>query len=484
MAHKEDQKAFVVTFPLRTQKWQEDRIDKMMKMLTTYYNDRQRKLVRRYIYLSHSKAFLDSKGKGTTAYRKYLKENGFSQYGVEAFFKADTKGTIYQCGINSLNLQYLSQCAWRAWEKKLFGDGKYIKTNIKVNIIKSRRINDTFTGFTYDLNNYTVTIRSSYSRSNICTLPFQVNSKSKYEQFALTQKIINIAIVRKEIRGKNKYYIQFSVEGVPYSKDRTLGKGTVGIDPGPSKIAIVGDNNVEIVKLAPSIEEDEKKSARLKRKLDRSRRATNPHMYNDDGTIIKGERQTCFSKSYNKTRKQLSEVQRKLTAKRKIAHNELANRILKYGDTFKVELNSFKSMQARAKTSSITKKGRMSSKKRYGKAIKNRAPSKFLSILKNKLQQYSSGKYLEVPASYACTQFDFTDGRFTEHKVPERIIVTSDGKRHNRDALAAFNIKNAIVHDPTTCKKKIVKSKEFFDIDTMIATYDKFCEMEHILFAV
>lgn len=49
MAHKENQKAFVVTFPLRTEKWQEDRIDKMMRMLTTFYNDRQRKLVRRYL---------------------------------------------------------------------------------------------------------------------------------------------------------------------------------------------------------------------------------------------------------------------------------------------------------------------------------------------------------------------------------------------------------------------------------------------------
>lgn len=63
MAHKENQKAFVVTFPLRTEKWQEDRIDKIMRMLTTFYNDRQRKLVRRYIYLSHFKAYKEAKEK-------------------------------------------------------------------------------------------------------------------------------------------------------------------------------------------------------------------------------------------------------------------------------------------------------------------------------------------------------------------------------------------------------------------------------------
>lgn len=483
MAHKESQKAFVVTFPLHTEKWQEDRIDKMMKMLTTYYNDRQRKLVGRYIYLSHSKAFQEAKGKGIVAFKNYMKENGFSQYGLDAFFKANTKGALYQCGLNSLNIQYLSQCAWSAWEKKLFGNGKLIKTDIDVNIFKSRRVKDSFTGFVYNLNSFTVTIRSTYSRSNICTIPFEVNRNSQYELFALSQEIRNIAIVRKVIRGTNKYYVQFTVDGIPYNKGRQLGTGTVGIDPGPSKVAIVADNVVEINKLAPNIEEDEKVAARLKRKLDRSRRTTNPHMYNEDGTIKKGQRQTCFSKSYYKTRKQLAEAQRKLTAKRKIAHNELANKILEYGDTFKVETNSFKSMQARAKTTSVAKTGRIRSKKRYGKSIKNRAPSEFLLILKNKLLQYSSGKYYDVPASYACTQFDFTDESFTEHKVAERKITTSDGIQHNRDTLAAFNIKNAIVSETSTKKKKVVKSKEFFDINVMKETYGEFCRMEGKLLA-
>lgn len=89
-----------------------------------------------------------------------------------------------------------------------------------------------------------------------------------------------------------------------------------------------------------------------------------------------------FSKSYNETRKQLAEAQRKLAVKRKIAHNELANTLLEYGDTFKVEANSYKSMQARTKATSMTKSGRIRSKKRYGKSIKNRAPSEFLVILK------------------------------------------------------------------------------------------------------
>lgn len=484
MAHKENQKAFVVTFPLHTEKWQEDRIDKMMRMLTTFYNDRQRKLVRRYIYLSHSKAYKEAKGKGVVAFKNYMKENGFSQYGLDAFFKADTKGALYQCGLNSMFLQYLSQCAWSAWDKKLFGKGDFVKTDKVVNIFCSRNMKGRFCGFDYDLSTFTIRIKSTCTKKIICTIPFVVNKNSEYELYALSQKICRIGIVRKLIRSKYKYYVQFTFDGVPYNKGRNIGTGIVGIDPGPSKIAIVSDEKVEIAKLAPGIEEDERKTARLRRKLDRSRRATNPHMYKEDGTIIKGQRQTYFSKVYNETRKQLADAQRKLAAKRKIAHNELANTLLEYGDTFKVEANSYKSMQARAKATSMTKSGRIRSKKRYGKSINNRAPSEFLVILKNKLLYYPKGKYYDVPSSYACTQFDFTNESFTEHKISERRIVTSDGIQHNRDTLAAFNIKNAIVNDTSTKKKKITKSKEFFDIVKLKASYNEFCVKERYLLSV
>lgn len=192
MAHKENQKAFVITFPLRTEKWQEDRIDKLMRMLTTFYNDRQRKLVRRYIYLSHSKAYQEAKGKGVVAFKNYMKENGFSQYGLDAFFKADTKGALYQCGLNSMFLQYLSQCAWSAWDKKLFGKGDFVKTDKVVNIFCSRNMKGRFCGFDYDLSTFTIRIKSTCTKEIICTIPFVVNKNSEYELYALSQKYVGL----------------------------------------------------------------------------------------------------------------------------------------------------------------------------------------------------------------------------------------------------------------------------------------------------
>ena len=55
---------------------------------------------------------------------------------------------------------------------------------------------------------------------------------------------------------------------------------------------------------------------------------------------------------------------------------------------------------------------------------------------------------------------------------------------NNRDTLAAFNIKNAIVNDTSTKKKKITKSKEFFDIVKMKASYNEFCVKERYLLSV
>ncbi|MCQ2128803.1 MAG: hypothetical protein MJZ08_05155 [Bacteroidaceae bacterium] len=242
------------------------------------------------------------------------------------------------------------------------------------------------------------------------TVPFIVNRNSEYELFALCEiqkdstKLRNLAIVRKEIRGKYKYYVQFSIAGTPYNKGRELGEGIVGIDPGPSKIAVVSDNVVRIIPLAESIERDERETKRLQRKLDRSRRAMNPNNYNEDGTISKGKHDWIKSHHYEETRSILADRQRKLAAKRKIAHNELANELLQMGNEFRVENNSFRSMQARTKETTKNAKGKNRSKKRFGKSLANRAPAEFLTILANKVKQYENGVYVDIPASTACMQ--------------------------------------------------------------------------------
>lgn len=479
----QDKSIFVVTFPLKTEKWQEDRIDKMLRMLTVWYNDKQRLLRERYYHLINSPEYKEIKEQSKRDIAKFMQENGFSKFGIEKVFadsalsKSTTNEQMFEHGINSKIIQELAHRSWSAWDKILNGKGKTPR-KIIVNTLKSRRLGDTITGFTYSLSNFTLTMFANKpNRHELFTIPFEVNRNSEYELFALAQEVRNIAITRKEVRGKHKYYVQFSFAGTPYNKGRHLGTGVVGIDPGPSKVAIVSDEAIKIIPLATSIADDERVTARLRRKLDRSRRATNPQMYNEDGTTKKGERQRVFSHHYLATKALLADRQRKLAEKRKIAHNELANEVLTMGNEFRVENNNFRSMQVRSKETTKNVKGKNNSKKRFGKSLANRAPSEFLTILENKVHQYTNGVYVDIPTSTACTQYDFTNGEFTKHELKERTITTADGTRHDRDALAAFNMKFVQV-EKVAGKKKIEKSKDNFDNESMAAFYPRFCQME------
>ena len=116
-----------------------------------------------------------------------------------------------------------------------------------------------------------------------------------------------------------------------------------------------------------------RKTRVLQRKLDRSKRATNPLQFNEDGTIKKykkGERPEWIkSKNYIKTQNKLREISRKVSAIRKLKHIELANQLLELGSSFQVENNPISSWTKRAKNTTINKKGKFNCKKRFGKSI-------------------------------------------------------------------------------------------------------------------
>lgn len=491
---------FVVTLPLKTEKWQEDRINKMMRLLTVFYNEKQKALIEKWLHISHSKEYQDCKAQPSmSSVKDYMRDYGYSEFGLKEFFidKKFKEGSPYSInGLNSAILRNLAIFAWSAWEKKLTNKKKhiFINTDKDVNIIKTNlkvkkdtntgEVKYSIIGFDIDYNHYTITMKAEKPhRHAIFTIPFIVNRNSEYEIFALGEtqkdcsKLKNLAIVRKEIRGKYKYYVQFSIEGIPYNKGRELGEGVVGIDPGPGKIAVVSDKEVRVAQLAESIEQNERETILLQRKLDRSRRAMNPDEYNEDGTIKKKKHNWVKSKHYEEIRIKLAESQRKLAARRKIAHNELANELLTLGNEFHVEDNKFKTWQGRAKETTFDKNGRCRSKSRFGKTLGKCAPSEFFTILENKVKRLENGKYVDIPDSTACTAYDFTNKEFTKHHLKERTITTSDGVLHDRDTLAAFNMK-FVRPEKVIGRKKVEKAEANFDNEAMSEFYPEYCEME------
>ena len=92
--------------------------------------------------------------------------------------------------------------------------------------------------------------------------------------------------------------------------------------------------------------------------MDRSRRATNPDNYNEDGTIRKGKKTWQYSKRYKKLREKYRELNRISAVNREYANNELANKMRALGDVLVTEPKNAKRLQKRAKETTKDKNGK------------------------------------------------------------------------------------------------------------------------------
>jgi hypothetical protein len=177
-------------------------------------------------------------------------------------------------------------------------------------------------------------------------LPALIISNDPVILHGLNSKVKYVRLVRRKVSGRNRFYAQLICEGKPFIKPKNaLGHGDVGLDLGPSTIAIVADDESHLKQFASELEFDAARVRRLQRKMDRSRRANNPDNFNADGTAKKGCKRWNSSKTYLKIRNSKANLERKLTAHRKSLHGELVNDILRTGDVFKLEKLSYKAFQ-------------------------------------------------------------------------------------------------------------------------------------------
>jgi transposase len=241
----------------------------------------------------------------------------------------------------------------------------------------------------------------------------------------LNSKVKYVRLVRRKVSGKNRFYAQLVCEGKPFIKPQNrLGTGDVGIDLGPSTIAIVSDDQSHLKQFASELEFDTVHLRRLQRKMDRSRRASNPENFNSNGTAKKGCKQWNSSKTYQKTRSSKANLERKLTAHRQSLHGELVNDILRTGNVFKLEKLSYKAFQ-----------------KLYGKSVGKRAPGMFVSHLKNKAER-AGGKVVEIPTYNTKLSQTCQCGRVKKKTLKERVHQCECGIIAQRDLYSAFLAKH------------------------------------------
>jgi len=175
-------------------------------------------------------------------------------------------------------------------------------------------------------------------------------------------------IVRRKLGQRNRFYVQLVCEGQPYRKPQhTLGEGVVGLDLGPSNIAIVTEKSATLEKFCAELDNRQPALRKLQRKLDRQRRANNPANFNADGTIKPGKQEWHNSHRYLDTRAQLADLQRKQAAHRKSLHNRLVNRVLVLGNVINLEKISYRAFQ-----------------RQFGRSVGFRGPGTFVARLRRK----------------------------------------------------------------------------------------------------
>jgi len=241
-----------------------------------------------------------------------------------------------------------------------------------------------------------------------------------YEARALANETKFVRLVCKAINGRTRWYAQLIQRGQPPQR-RLTGTGRVGLDLGPSEIAAVSNDDALLTRFCPHVFYLDKQIRVIRRQMDRSRRASNPHCFDMQGPWIKGMKITHRSKTYLRLRAQLAEMERKLGSARDTAHGDLANRVLGQGNTIHTEKLAYRSFQ-----------------KNYGKSVRRAAPGMFISKLKRKAER-AGGEVVEISTgSTRLSQACHISGDHVKKPLSQRYHMFPDGSRVQRDLYSAY----------------------------------------------
>ena len=395
-------------------------------------------------------------------------------------------------GIHSVFGWTKAESVWQGMEKCLYSNGKDIRFKkfgdypcVKAKQIERAIIfpksGESFI-FTIGNVNFGIKIKDKFQEDEVDAIRHYLNNAKNIDETAIkhyieTGECINTyrpcyaMLVPKKIRGKYRVFLQICIEGKPkpkfdkYGKPRhQYGKGKIGADIGTQTVAYTSETEVGLKNLAErgkrSIKTSERKERLLLRAMDRSRRATNPQNYNEDGTIKKGRKKWQKSKHYKKLQYKHAELCRKNAESRRLAINEEVNHLRSVGDVFVTEPKNAGKLAKRAKKTTKNKNGKFNRKKRFGKSIKNRCPGYFQAKAKQVFES-TGGAYIEVPKDYRASQYDHTIDDYVKKKLSQRMFTLAKGVRVQRDWYSSFLLYCceilSLTIDKAKCKREFPK---------------------------
>jgi putative transposase len=408
--------SFVTEIPLRGSSSEEKRLLARLEAARQVYNACLGEALRRLGQLRQSKAYQHARkqprGKARTeAFRQATAAMGFREYDLHAFatqFNHCWLGEHLDIHV----IQKLATRSFQAVQQHAFG----------------KRGRPRFKGC-----NQMDTVEGKSNASGIrwregrvewlgLILQAMIDPEDKVIAHGLSCRIKYVRLVRRKLNGRNRFYAQLVCEGQPYQKERNQpGQGVVGLDIGPSSIAVVGEREAFLAQFCAELNTPWKKIRRLQRKLDRQRCANNPANYNPDGTIKRGPKAWCKSGRMRRTEAQLSELWRKLAAYRKSLHGRLVNKVLRMGDVYQMEKLSYRAFQ-----------------RRFGRSVGMRAPGTFVERLRRKAESADAEVHEFPTRTTRLSQVCHNCGEVKRKPLSQRWHVCECGIVAQRDLYSAF----------------------------------------------
>jgi putative transposase len=255
-------------------------------------------------------------------------------------------------------------------------------------------------------------------------LPATIDPKDKVITHGLKSRVKYVRLVRRKLNGRNRFYAQLICEGKPFQKEKnTIGQGTVGLDIGPSTIAIVAPDaeKASLEQFCGELKPRQKDIRRLQRKMDRQRRANNPDNYTPHGKVKQGVKVWHKSARQHKTAAKLAEEHRQQACYRKSLHGRMVNRILRLGNVIKLEKVSYRSFQ-----------------RNFGKSVNFRAPGMFVNELKRKAESAVAQVHEFSTRTTRLSQVCHHCGTLEPKSLSVRWHICDCGVTAQRDLYSAF----------------------------------------------
>ena len=406
-------------------------VNEANKRLNKYYRDPEVKAVRKR---QRKKGY-----KLSPAEKSLLKdkreEYGLSDYAFQAYLKVHGRRIANYLDANTV--QKIATRVWQGASAVLFGRGRKVYYQDYEHFV-SLEGKDNKCGMLF---------RNGCLSWQGYKVPIRVRAGDRWLQRALQDRVKYCRVVARWHNNHWRYYLQLVMEGAAPAKPRKPAvDADVGLDLGPSAVALVSNAGLSLQELGDEINSIEAEIARLDRKLDRQRRANNPQNYDKLGRIKrlkKGERREWhYSQGYYKTFYLRRTLYAKRQAKLKQFHKRLAEEVLSMGNQINVERMSMAGLSKRSKKTKINPKmGRPYSKKRFGKSIANHAPSMFIEALTRKGKARGATVTRYDPKPIKASQYDHTDGSNKKAPLSQREKTLSNGDKVQRDLYSAFLMK-------------------------------------------